>query len=108
MAANDIILINLFISYMYQLNIQKKKILFFRILYKRLFKGDIRLCCKSLFQANTKTTTDKTTDYKEPNNYQDLNPSTNSCYQDLNLNTNCRELKLPYGGEENQYQNTTI
>lgn len=91
---------------MYQFNIQKCT--FSRILYKRLFNCDIRLCCKSLFQANTITTTDKTTDYKEPNNYQDLNPSTNSCYQELNLNTNYKELNPPYVGEEKKYQNTTM
>lgn len=84
-----------------------KTYLFFRILYKRLFNRDIRLCWKSLFQANTVTTTDKTTDYKEANNYQDLNPNTNSNYQKLNFDTNYHERKLPYG-EENQYQNTTL
>lgn len=92
--------------------IYKRYLLFFRILYKRLFNGDIRLCWKSLFQSDsiTTTTTDKTTDYKEPNpntnsNYQELNP--NSIYQELKPNTNYQELKLPHV-DENEYENTTL
>lgn len=97
-------------SIAYEFNILKTY--FFRILYRRLFKSDILLCWKSLFKSNTKdtTTTDKTTDCKEPSpnnnqNYQDLNP--NTIYQELNPNTNYQELKLPYV-DENEYQNTTI
>lgn len=84
---------------------------FFRIFYKRLFHGDIRLCWKSLFRSNTKssTTTDKA-DYKEPSpntntNYQELNP--NTVYQELNPNTIYQALKLP-NVDENEYQNTTL
>lgn len=82
---------------------------FFWILYKRLFHGDIRLCWKSLFQSNTKTSTDKA-DFKEPSpntntNYQELNP--NTVYQELNPNTNYQALKLPHV-DENEYQNTTL
>lgn len=95
-----------------------EKHFFFRVLYKRLFYGNKRLFWTSWFRENVITTTDKTTNYIEPNNYQDLNPVTNSSYQDLNpntnsnyqtlnINTNYRELKLQYGEEEIQYQNTT-
>lgn len=95
-----------------------EKHFFFRVLYKRLFYGNKRLFWTSWFRENVITITDKTTNYIEPNNYQDLNPVTNSSYQDLNpntnsnyqtlnINTNYRELKLQYGEEEIQYQNTT-
>lgn len=82
---------------------------FFWILYKRLFHGDIRLCWKSLFQSNTKTSTDKA-DFKEPSpntntNYQELN--SNTVYQELNPNTDYQALKLPHV-DENEYQNTTL
>lgn len=82
---------------------------FFRIFYKRLFHGDIRLCWKSLFRSNTKTSVDKA-DYKEPSlntntNYQELNPKT--VYQELNPNANYQALKVPYV-DENEYQNTTL
>lgn len=80
---------------------------FFRILYKKIFSGDIRLLWKSLFRENVITITDKTTNYIDPNNYQDLNPNTNSNYLDLKPNTNYQELKVQYG-EENQYQTTTL
>uniref|UniRef100_A0A8W8P1N7 EGF-like domain-containing protein n=1 Tax=Magallana gigas TaxID=29159 RepID=A0A8W8P1N7_MAGGI len=90
----------------------------FWVLYKRLFYGNKRLFWTSWFRENEITTTDKTTNYIEPNNYQDLNPVTNSSYQDLNpntnsnyqtlnINTNYRELKLQYGEEEIQYKNIT-
>lgn len=95
-----------------------EKHFFFWVLYKRLFYGIKRLFWTSWFRENEITTTDNTTNYIEPNNYQDLNPVTNSSYQDLNpntnsnyqtlnINTNYRELKLQYGEEEIQYQNTT-
>lgn len=72
-----------------------------------MFSGNIRLLWKSLFRENVITITDKTTNYIEPNNYQDLNPNTNSNYIDLKPNTDYQELKVQYG-EENQYQNTTL
>lgn len=85
-----------------------EKPFFFRVLYKRLFYGNKRLFWTSWFRENEITTTDNTTNYIEPNSsYQDLNPNTNSNYQTLNINTNYRELKLQYGEEEIQYQNTT-
>lgn len=68
-----------------------------------MFYGDIRLFWKSLFRENVITTTDKSADYNESHNYQDLNPNTNSNYR-----TNYQELKLPCDEEENQYQNTTL
>lgn len=68
-----------------------------------MFNGDIRLFWKSLVKENVITTTDKSTDYNESNNYQDLKLNTISNYQ-----TNYQELKLPCDEEENQYQNTTL
>lgn len=86
----------------YQLNKLKNNV-FFRILYKRLFNGDARLCWKI-------TTTGNTTDYLEPisntnANYQELSP--NNIYHELNSNTNYQELKIQYV-EINQYQSTTL
>lgn len=50
MAANDIILINLFISYMYQLNIQKKKFFFsgyfIKDYLKVIYAYAVNLCSK--------------------------------------------------------------
>lgn len=93
----------------YQLNILQN--LPYRILYKRLFHGDIGLCWKSLFRSNqkTSTTTDKV-EYKEPSpntnaNYQELIP--NTVYQELNPNTDYQALTLPHV-DENEYQNTTL
>lgn len=91
----------------YKLNIPLN--LLYRILNKKLFHGDIRLCWKSLFRSNTKTSTDKA-DCKEPSpntntNYQELNP--NTVYQELNPNTNYQALKVPHV-DENEYQNTTL
>lgn len=87
-----------------------KNNIFFRILYKRLFNGDARLCWKTLFQKRTITTTGNTTDYLEPisntnANYQELSP--NNIYHELNSNTNYQELKIQYV-EINQYQSTTL
>lgn len=83
----------------------------YRIFYKRLFNGDIRLCWKSLFRSNknTSTTTDKV-EYREPRpntnaNYQELNP--NTVNQEINPNTDYQALTLPHV-DENEYENTTI
>lgn len=84
---------------------------FFRILYKRLFDGNIRLCWKFLYKPN-KINTTPTSDNKEANsnsnsNYQELNPHTCTNYAELKPSNIYQELKLPYV-DENQYQNTTL
>lgn len=71
----------------------KKRItvhLFFRKHYKNQHSGGIQSCWKTLFHENTETTAE--------NNVQ---------YQDLKLNSNYEELKLP-SVIDSQYQNTAI